>query len=154
MSLYCSYTFGKGKNIFSSVITAEKSSILLSILVSIPVAGFSGQKAVFQKAALKPSLRRTMHISETACPAKQFGHKDSPSSNWHPDRIWSYAIKSLKMKLLYWLSRTGSLDPAVNLVHFCFVQLVAVCSIIIFHLHQTLQGTGSSLFVFLWLRCC
>lgn len=31
---YCNYTFGKRKNIFSDVITAEKSSILLFLLLS------------------------------------------------------------------------------------------------------------------------
>lgn len=32
---YCNYTFGKGKNIFSDVITAEKSSVLLFLVVSV-----------------------------------------------------------------------------------------------------------------------
>lgn len=69
-------------------------------------------------------------------------------------RIWSHAMKSVKPKPPCWVSRTGSLNPALNTVHSCCVQLTAACHIFTFHCHQPIQGTTSIFPGFPWLRHC
>lgn len=60
---YCNYTFGKGSNIFSDVITAEKSSIILFLLVS-GCLGFLWWKSRIS-AVPKPSWRHVFYITES-----------------------------------------------------------------------------------------
>lgn len=72
-------------------------------------------------------MKHAVHWWNRKCPTKQLGHEASPGSNWYPVRIWSHAIKSVKLKPLCWVSRTGSLYPALNMVHFC---CSAYCSVL------------------------
>lgn len=53
------HAFGKGKNLFSNVTNAGKSSILLFLLLSVPISGLCGQKSVFH-------LLQTLH-EDTHC---------------------------------------------------------------------------------------
>lgn len=77
---YCNYTFGKGNNIFSDVITAEKSSIILFLLVSGCLGFLWWKKQDFScsKTFMKTCV---LHHWIRACSPKQSGPKYSPSSN-------------------------------------------------------------------------
>lgn len=60
---YCNNTFGKGKNIFSDVITAVKSSVLLFLVVSICLWFLWSKSSI--STVPKPSWRHMLYINET-----------------------------------------------------------------------------------------
>lgn len=60
---YCNYTFGKGKNIFSDVITSKKASILLFLLVSVCFWFLSSKSRI--STVPKPSWRYMFYITES-----------------------------------------------------------------------------------------